>query len=124
MTQNTFGEFIKVRRLQKEIPLRAFSNRIGMDPSNYSRIEKSVDQPPSNPTRLHSIARELDIQIDSDDYKEMERLADIGRGEIPRQILSNDQLVGKLPVFFRAIGQDEMNEEKLDQLIETIRKEF
>ena len=124
MTDVTFGDFVKSRRANKRISLRAFSERIGMDPSNYSRMERGVDPPPSHLHKLHAIARSLDIAIQSEEYREMERLADIGRGDIPRAILSNEQLAGKLPAFFRTLDREAMDEEAMDRLIETVRKEF
>ena len=112
-TQMIFGDYIKERRIAKRITLRAFSEAVGYDPANYSRMERGVDPPPSHPNKLHAIARTLNIPIEGDEYREMERLADIGRGSIPRAILSNEQLAAKLPLFFRTLDREAMDGEAM-----------
>ena len=121
--ESTFGEFIKVRRIAKRITLRAFSEALGIDPSNYSRMERGQLQPPSNPEKLVAFARLLSIPQDCDEYREMVRLASLGRGEIPPAILSNESVLAKLPVLFRTLEGDKVDEAVLDELFETMKKE-
>jgi hypothetical protein len=49
-------------------------------------------------------------------------LAAASRGQIPEEILTDDKLVAKLPVLFRTLRGERVSEEKLDELIEAIRK--
>jgi transcriptional regulator with XRE-family HTH domain len=120
--KNNFGEFIKARRLEKRITLRAFSEALGMDPSNYSRIERGLLQPPL-PEKLKPYGRLLEIAPDSEEYREMVRLAALGRGEIPPGILSDEKVLAKLPVLFRTLEGDKIDEEVLDELFDTMNKE-
>ncbi|MHB1458873.1 MAG: helix-turn-helix domain-containing protein, partial [Armatimonadota bacterium] len=85
--ENTFGEFLKAHRTAKKITLRTFSEALGIDPSNYSRMERGQLQPPANENKLTNFARLLGIPPDSSEYREMVRLAALGRGEIPPAIL-------------------------------------
>src|SRR5579859_5467143 len=107
---NIFGEFIKARRIAKRITLRAFSEALGIDPSNYSRIERGLLQPPGSPEKLKPYCRILGIVQDSEDYREMVRLAALGRGEIPPGILSDEAVLAKLPVLFRTLEGDKVDE--------------
>ena len=119
----TFGDFIKERRIAKRITLRSFSEAIGYDPANYSRMERSLLQPPTSPEKLAAFARELGIPQNSEDFREMIRLAALGRGEIPPAILSNEAVLAKLPVFFRTLEGEKVDEQMLDQLFEAMKKE-
>ena len=55
----TFGEFIKQLRLQNRITLREFCRLAGIDPSNWSKIERGMLQPPKS-KMLQSLLDKLD----------------------------------------------------------------
>jgi len=44
------------------------------------------------------------------------------RFPIPADLMSDEELVGKLPALFRTIQGKQLSPEQLDQLIETIRR--
>lgn len=119
--ETNFGEFVKARRIAKQITLRAFSEALGMDPSNYSRLERGQLQPPANPEKLVAFARLLTIPLDSEEYREMVRLAALGRGEIPPAILSDEAVLAKLPVLFRTLEGDKVDGAVLDELFESMK---
>ena len=118
----TFGEFIKERRIERRITLRAMSDEMGIDPSNYSKIERGRLQPPA-PDKLEAYRRLLVIEADSDNDKEMVRLASIGRGQIPPALLSDEQVMAKLPIFFRTLEGGPLDEALLEELYNTLKKE-
>lgn len=118
-----FGRYLKERRIARRLTLRAFSEAIGMDPSNYSRMERGLLQPPANPDRLATIAQLLAVPQGSAEYREMARLAALGRGEIPPAIRSNESVLAKLPVLFRTLEGDPVDEASLDELFEAMKKE-
>lgn len=119
----TFGDYVKAKRIGKRITLRAFSESIGYDPANYSRIERGLQMPPPNPDKLAAFARELDIPKDSDGFREMVRLAALGRGEIPPASLSDEAVMAKLPVLFRTLEGGKVDEAMLDDLFDALKKE-
>lgn len=119
----TFGEFVRAKRLERRITLRAFSQALGYDPANYSRIERGLAQPPATEERLRAMAALLGIGLDTADYREMRRLASLGRGEIPRAALSDPEVVAKLPVLFRTLEGDKVDDAMMDELFEAIRRE-
>ena len=118
-----FGDYVKQRRVAKRITLRAFSEAVGYDPANYSRMERGLLKPPTNPEKLAGFARELGMNRAGDEFKEMVRLAAISRGEIPPAILSDEAVLAKLPVLFRTLEGDKVEPEMLDELFEAMKKE-
>jgi len=48
--------------------------------------------------------------------------ADISRGQIPQDVMSDEKLLAKLPVFFRTVRGAELTETQLDSLIEKVRE--
>ena len=50
------------------------------------------------------------------------RLADVARGEIPQHVLEDEELVKKLPVFFRSVRGAELSEKELDDLIRKVKE--
>lgn len=117
----TFGEYLKQLRLERKQTLREFSQRVQADPSNYSKLERGLLYPPSD-ERLGVYEQALGLETDSQQARELRRLAAIGRGMIPPAILSDRDLAGKLPLFFRTLEGEPLTEEKLDEVVEMIRE--
>ncbi len=49
-------------------------------------------------------------------------MADLARGEVPKDVLADEVLLKKLPVFFRSIRGAELTEQQLDDLIDKVKK--
>ncbi|MBN1348523.1 helix-turn-helix transcriptional regulator [candidate division KSB1 bacterium] len=118
---NTFGEFIKQIRLQKKIALREFCRRTNIDPSNWSKIERRALQPPKSKSVLTEIAIALSIRQSSEDWYTLMDLAAISH--IPKELIQNELIVEKLPVFFRTLRGQKPTREELENLIKLIREE-
>ena len=116
----TFGELIKKSRLQNRITLREFCRLSGIDPSNWSKIERGMLPPPKSKMMLEEIAKILKVKKNSDDWYTLMDLAAITH--IPRELLSNQSIVEKLPVFFRTLRGQKPTEEELENLIKVIRE--
>lgn len=117
-----FGEFIKERRINKGITLREFCKLLEIDASNWSKVERGLLSPPQDEAKLKKIAGILDIEIGSETWKEMKDQAQIDAGIIPKDILSDEETVKSLPMFFRTIRSEKPTPEELDHLIRIIRK--
>ena len=121
---NTFGEYVKQLRLNRRITLRAFAEAVNMDPGNYSKIERSRLDPPRDGSKLDQFRKALGLDPDSEEWRELRRLAAIDRGELPPRILSDQQLMGKLPALFRRLEGEPVDDALLDELIATIKREY
>ena len=120
---NTFGEFVRDRRLELELTLRTFAGQIQMDAANYSKIERGVLEPPEPGPKLTAIRQALQIQEDSPECRELTRLAELGKNRIPENIRNNQIAMAGLPVLFRSLEETELTEEKFNELVEFLKKE-
>lgn len=118
-----FGQFVKEERLEKGIGLREFCRRLGLDASNWSKVERGVLPPPQNETKLKRIASILGIHADSEKWQTMKDQASVDAGIIPKDLLSDEDVLKALPMFFRTIRSEKPTPEDLDKLIMKIRKE-
>jgi transcriptional regulator with XRE-family HTH domain len=120
--ENMFGEFIKKRRVSRGITLREFCRKLNMDASNWSKVERGFLSPPQDEAKLKEIAYFLEIPINSKLWGELKDMANIDAGLIPKDILSDKEIVNSLPMFFRTIRSDKPMLEELDVLINLLRK--
>jgi len=49
-------------------------------------------------------------------------LASVARGEIPRDLLTDEEVADKLPILFRTLRRSPIPPEKMDDLVEKIRR--
>ena len=117
-----FGEFIKEKRIEKGISLREFCKRIEIDASNWSKVERGLLAPPQDAEKLKKIAQALNIRVGSPLWEEMKDKANIDAGIIPEDILSDEEVLNSLPLFFRTIRSEKPTPDELDKLIDMIRK--
>lgn len=114
-----FGEHIKSSRIEAGLTLREFCKRIKMDPSNWSKIERGVISPPNDSDLIKVIAETLTFSPAQ--TQEVSDLADVARGQIPVD-LKDDELMAKMPAFFRSIRGLEYTTEDFDKLKDGVRK--
>ena len=117
-----FGEYVKNKRLGKNLTLREFCRRLEEDASNWSKIERGILGPPQDTKKLRKIAAILSIAEGSSDWKEFVDMARVGAGVIPKYIMSEKEIVDALPFFFRTIGSVKPTKGDLEELIETIKR--
>jgi len=117
-----FGALLKKRRLEKGQTLREFCLEHGFDPSNYSRMERGLFPPPQSRELLEKYAAALGLKPGTDGWMELFDIAAAQRGEVPADLMSNAEVVDKLPVLFRTMRGKQVSPEMLDELVEKIRK--
>lgn len=118
-----FGEFIKQKRLEKRLSLRAFCKLLHEDASNWSKIERGKLSPPQDEQKLRKIAHILGIEKNSEEWNTLIDTASVEAGKIPEYLMSDKDVIQALPVFFRTIGSIKPTREELKALIEKIRME-
>ncbi len=116
----TLRIFIKEKRIQHQITLREFCRRTLQDPSNWSKVERGVMQPPKSKVILDQIAEALELTPGSEDYNTLFDLALISF--IPKELVGDNEILEHLPVFFRTVRGDPPTEKELRELINLIRK--
>ena len=118
----SFGELVKELRIAQKKTLRQFCLEHGHDPSNWSKIERGVNAPPYDEKTLARWARQLGLKPDTEPWQDFMDQASIARGQIPSDVMSDEKLLAKLPVFFRTVRGAELGEKELDSLIRKIKK--
>jgi len=121
MKFKNFGELFRFLRKQERIGLREISKKLNIDPSNLSKIERGIMAPPKDKDLLDYCAKILKVKKTSPFYQQFFDLAEIARGDIPKDILNNEKILPLLPAFFRTIRGKKPTQEQIEQLIEMIR---
>lgn len=116
-----FGELFKKRRLGIGLSLREFCRRNGLDPGNTSKLERGRLAPPADRKKLEAYAGVLDLEEGSDEWREFIDLGLVCAGRIPEEVLSDEELVKRLPMIVRTVSGRRLTEEQLDDLVEKIR---
>jgi transcriptional regulator with XRE-family HTH domain len=118
----SFGEFFKSLRKKRRVTLRDFCLQAKADPANISRMERGAMPPPQDTDILERYAKALGVKSGSNDWYTFFDLAAAGRGIIPKDLLSDQEVVKMLPAFFRTLRGQKPTEEEMIKLIEKIRK--
>jgi transcriptional regulator with XRE-family HTH domain len=118
----SFGDFLKSLRKKKKITLREFCLKASADPANISRIERSTMPPPQDPDILERYAKALGIASGSSEWYTFFDLAAADRGIIPKDLMSDPEVVRMLPVFFRTLRGQKPTEEEMRKLADKIKK--
>jgi hypothetical protein len=116
-----FGVFIKEQRARQRLGLREFCLQHGHDPSNWSKIEREVLQPPRDEETLRTWARQLGLKHGTDNWLKFFDYAAVDAGRIPDYVLKDEQLMAQLPVFFRTLSGQKPSREDLEKLVDIIR---
>ncbi len=120
----SFGDFFKRRRRELGLTLREFCRVNGFDPGNVSKIERGILAPPQTKEKRLDYAKALGIEEGSDDWLDFCDLASMSAGKIPADIATDKNLLNALPVLFRTARSNDIDEDTLRKLIESIRQEL
>lgn len=115
-----FSDTVKSLRLEKRLTLRDFCEQAGLDPSNWSKVERGVNPPPGDVETLERLAAFFGL-TDARKLAFMDEAA-LQRREIPADVADNAILQRALPAFFRAARGHELTEAELNELAGDIRK--
>ena len=116
----TFGEFVRIKRVQNRLTLREFCRLMRLDPSNWSKIERGVLSPPRSAAILEEIATALKFKKDGEDYHALKDLAVIS--SIPKSLADDDSIVDKLPVLFRTLRGQKPTRRELEELVRLVKE--
>jgi transcriptional regulator with XRE-family HTH domain len=100
--------------------LRDFCAQNGLDPSNWSKVERGVNPPPGDISLLERLADFFELA----GRKKLSLMdeAALQRREIPADVADHQILQRALPAFFRAARGHELSEKELESLAEDIKK--
>ena len=119
---NSFGDFFKSLRKKKRITLREFCIKASADPANISRLERGAMPPPQDTDILERYAKALGIEVGSNDWYIFFDLAAANRGIVPKDLMSDSEVVRMLPAFFRTLRGQKPTKEEMRKLADKIKK--
>jgi transcriptional regulator with XRE-family HTH domain len=118
--KQTFGRFLKAKRLALDLSLREFARKVGMQPSNYCNLESDVLAPP--PTEgLERIGKALGLKKGTPDYAKFHDLSAQGRDEIPADVERIVKENDLLPAMLRTVEYEQVTKEQLRGIIEDLK---
>lgn len=118
-----FGERIKQLRLERNLGLREFCENVGVDPSNWSKIERGFKNFNTEDSLLfHSITVNLQIPKDSDLWAELFLLSYVDN--IDREKLFDENLLLKSLPFCLSVDGKKPTIEQYERLLELLENEI
>ena len=117
-----FGTWVKGLRQARGLTLRAFCEKAGLDPGNVSRMERGLLPPPADEARLAEYARALGIEPETPHWRDFFDRASLARGEVPPDLLRDEEVAAKLPLLFRTLRGEPLPPDKLDDLVDKVRR--
>jgi transcriptional regulator with XRE-family HTH domain len=118
--RHMFNETVKALRLKKRLTLRDFCEQVGVDPSNWSKVERGINPPPRDIVLLEKLAEFFGLK-DSQKTDFLDQAA-LQRQELPPDLADNVILQRALPAFFRAARGHELTHQELQSLAEDLKK--
>lgn len=118
----SFGRFFKELRIRQQKTLRRFCQENGFDPGNTSKLECDELPAPQAQERLEEYALALGLERGSEEWRKFFDLAAISAGRIPSDVLSDSELVARLPLVFRTLRNKKLEGEQIDDFIDFLRR--
>ena len=115
-----FGEYFKEKRVALGKTLRQFCMDNELDPGNISKLERGLFPPPQH-EKLEEYAKFLGLKTGTDHWYRFFDLAAAEAGKIPQDILSDEEVVEKLPILFRTLRGKKVFDEKLNKIVRKIK---
>jgi transcriptional regulator with XRE-family HTH domain len=115
-----FGEMLKGRRAELRLSLRDCAIRANIDPGNLSRIERGRAAPPQDAEVLARLIDALEW-TGTAAGQELIDVAAMQNGRIPRDILSNEEVMAALPVLLRTVNNKQLDGARIEQLVDMIK---
>jgi len=117
----SFGEYLRKLRMDSGLTLREFARKTNRDAGNISKEERGRLKPPEEDI-VQLYVEVLGLSPESDEARQLRALAQVGRGQIPPEVLEDEAVVDKLPVLFRTLAGDEPSEAQLKALIDLLKR--
>ena len=96
--------------------------RYSHDASNWSKIERGKLFPPSDSNILQKWTEELGIKKESSDWYTFFDLAAAARGVIPADIMRKEEIVTKLPLFYRTLRGQRPTIDEMKNISKLLKK--
>ncbi len=115
-----FGDLVKGLRIGLKKTLRTFCSDMGFDPSNWSKVERGINAAPKEEV-LKRVAEYFKLKEEA--LVGFMDFAAVSRGEIPTDILTDEAVMKKMPLFFRNVRNEQtMTGDQVGEMMKGIRE--
>jgi len=114
-----FGEFVRRARMTAHVTGRQAAEAAGMLPSNFSKMEHGLLNPPKEGERQKALADVL--KLGSDDRTKFFDLAAEAVESVPVDIAELISEEDALPLLLRTIGNKRLSSEAIKRLVQIVR---
>ncbi|GEP46386.1 helix-turn-helix domain-containing protein [Brevifollis gellanilyticus] len=115
-----FSTYVKDLRISQRVTLREFCSKLGLDPSNWSKVERGINPPPGDLNILERLA--AFFSLEGTTRQEFLDKALLARNELPPDLAGNSKFLRVAPAFFRNARGDNLSPEELTEFIEELKK--
>lgn len=115
-----FAETLKELRIRKRLTLRDCASELGVDPSNWSKLERGILAAPQDTDVLEVWATFFGLA--DEERQEFLDLGALSRNQFPDDFANDPALMAKLPAFFRVVRGKELEGARLREFVEDLRK--
>jgi transcriptional regulator with XRE-family HTH domain len=116
--KQTFNDFLREKRLQKDLGLRELAKLIGLQPSNYCSIESGSLPAPSE-DKLQLIAKILELT--TDERRMLFDLAAKTKDDIPADIKELIKKDAVIPALLRTVEDEDIKPEQIKAIVGDIK---
>ena len=106
----------------REMGLREFAKKIGMDVGNYSKLERGLTNPIKKEEFLIKVSKVLNLS--HEEASKLSDLSSLATGQIPKDIIDDIREFEYLPVLLRTIANKQLTDDQLKELTERINKKY
>ncbi len=122
--EQTFGGYLRNRRIELGYTLRKFCGKTGLDPAYVSRVENGVHAALENREKLIEFAGHYEVYPDTPEMETLLNLASLSRNQLPEGFEITDPAVLKyLPAFCRTASKQDITREDVEELLRLLRGE-
>jgi len=117
-----FGAWLRQKRTETGLSLRAFALETRLDPGNLSKYERGILPAPQDPELLSRLAKALGLKKGTRAYEEFGDLAAASAGRIPPDLAANPKALARMPLLFRTLRGRKLTKDQLLELAEKLKR--
>lgn len=119
--KETFGQLVARRRAELRLTLRECALRADIDAGDLSKMERGKLAPPQGAVVVERLVAALELTGTEAGRTMLDRAA-LENGRLPGDLASNPALVSALPLLLRTFDNRQLDDERLQRLLEKIRE--
>lgn len=117
----TFGQLVARRRAELRLTLRECAVRADIDAGDLSKMERGKVSPPQSSAVVERLVAALELSGTTDGQAMLDTAA-LENGRLPVDLAGNPAVVSALPLLLRTFDNRQLDEQRMQRLLEKIRE--